>query len=968
MNEAEETALARAQHADQEWRVWLLPPRRQAIAASFVVGEPVANLPQPVALAAALPAGVSSLASVALTGDAALYPVGGMVAVASGGNVTWLRYTGKASGPWRFTGVTRSGYMGAMPAGSVVDVRYLISDQLTRVTIEERELYGRLGQPWGYDWTARVEGTRFEANQFPPEATFLAEARFWEPLGGWTQWLLMARGYAAEGYGVSYDPATGERVWDGTIRSLSTYVERSIAPNHRYGAIELEGLGVSTSQALGQPMIVEPQEYEHQAGNAQPQNLVDRNPRTLWISANVPTRTPETGPLPPAQSQENALKIQSIGVVPAVGAQMLQWIELVAAVDPTSTDHYVVTIKHPTDPSKSTIFGPSGSADWPDEPIDRYIPVPGGIMLTPPPAGQLTLVLTNNAELFTQRFGVPYGPLVDWRDVNGDRAGLSVTLPTDTAGIMLRRRIAGVGVRGVDFVAYGHAGYPGDPQWFVGNDWSQGTLPHWGTGLATLDPGATLGGPGSAIRRKPALLDTQRVSDWTIEARPVPGDPAVVSDEAWAIIDVPEFVVETAAAMSAQSHPAGSALAVTDATPLDPTGWLILGNERIAYGVNAADPYGAVWIVQRDVDGAGDTTHAMGTRVYQYVQERNEATARESVGRISLVRPNYPTRPDGLPVRLRIGELWAGSDGATNSGTGWQSTWHGAAPRHSLAIPDSYRDGTIDLTLAGWPVDTAATRRVAKLLLRIFDMSDAGRAKLNEVRLWRSRSNGVANGEIGIGAVVRDLLERVLDAGEVEIAGAFAYFGEAINATILSGPLVGTLQTLCEEHLVTLRYTRDGRVRFAPAPHHPQTIPTPRYTLDGAAWRSQQVTRRSRLGLGSMLVTIEDATTGTSTSARYPLTEVDGQPQELILRSSAGVLLDPAVLARALYIGNQQRAHEMRVESAGLLPLLKAGDWIITEDYTSSATPQLGSWRVASIERASDGSASATLVEWRQYA
>lgn len=966
----EQTLLRGAARAAQEWRVWLLPIRPAVLGALAAVGEPITNLPQPVALVTPLPTAppiiddAPSTITLEVAGDISLYPVEGTVAVSSGGRVGWLRYDGKLSSPPRFQNVVRvGGDLGAFAAGSTIDVRVLISDALTRVSIEESESYGGAEQPWLYDWRATVEGIDYDAARFPAEATFLVEARFYATGEGWSEWLLMARGVAAEGYGIDYDPATGARRWDGVVRSLSAYIERHITTARRYGQITLAPASVSASSTLGDPMPVLPEEFEHHAGNAQPGNVADGNPLTFWSSSNAPTRAGGLPTIPniPGPS-EGRLKINAVGIEPATGAGMLQWIELVVAAWPATSDNHHITIKHPADPTKSTIFVPSGSENWPGEAVDRYIPLPPGIQFIPPThGGQLGLVLTNNAALFTERYGQPDLPLYDWRsiEVNGAYPGRLVELPLDTAGLMLRYAIPNLGIRGTDFVAYDEDGSADPEGWFIEHDWQQGSLPHWGTGAASIDPGVPLGGPGSAIRRSPPLNDSSRHTDWTIDPRPVPGDPGIVADDAWLVIDVPEFVVETVTAMSATAPGVGDALEVTDATPLDAAGEIMIGAERVAYHVSPTAPLTTLIVDERGAGGTAAAIHASGTRIYQYVPARNQATARESISRIELARP------EGRP-RLRVATIWAGDSGAVASGTNWHLSWYGGAPLQTLVVPPPV-PATIVLNLAGWPYYSPANLRYDRLLLRIEEMQGGGRAILNEWRLRRTRANIAAGSEPGLGAVARALLEEVLEPEEIEIGDAFALAGGGQEATILGGGLMAALQELCETSLVTMRFTRDGRVAFAPAPHHPAHLPTPRLALGGDELSAQSERVNSRLAGAPVEVVIEDRATGAVTRARYPAAGGSGEPREIIIRSSAPASLPAAAIARALYIAATSRAHSMQATTAGLGPLITPGDWLHADSYGVASVPKRSSWRVAAVTHASDGPTELSLVEWRPH-
>lgn len=975
--------------ADVQWRVWLLPPPSVAIEALFAIGEPTQNLPQPTTLTAAIPPATDPLGGAATpidleVGSAALYPASGAIAIADAfGNVAWWRYSDKDATTLRNATRLR-GHQGAFEIGDDVDIRVLISDRLTSASVEEHEEYGPLGQVWLYDWEGRVEGEQFEADYLLEASTFLLEARYradgiaaGEPWEGWTEWLVMARGYAADGYGITFDPTSGKRRWDGTIRSGRVFVERDEIDARHYGRTELEGDNATVSSTLASPQSVEPEEYIHHPGNSQGANICDGRNETRWISSNVPTMS--ISPYSPTfQEVGNRPIINAVGVVPVDGGQMLQWIEVVCDHYPLDLSGYVITIKHPTDPEQSTIMEQSGVAGNPYDPRDYCIPCPN-VTLLPPPEGQVGVILTNNLALYQRYYGGTHFPAYDWRTLTGpdwyefdnDYPARDVVLPTDAGAVAIRQMIQYLGVFTQDFAAYEAAGYGANPfNWFFPNDWAGGNtlLPLWGVDGNNPDSGVILGGPGSSIQRSPALIDTGRVTDFIVNGSPAPGDPAVVQDEAFFVLDMPQFVCTLAESITLASHPNGSTLTVNNATPLDGGGYIVIGNERIRYAINwAGDKFTQLQVVQRDVLGDGDTSHAEGATVQQYIEERNEASTYESVGQIEVYRPMFPAAPNGGGIRPKRMEIWAGNESAATSGPNWESTWYGGGPLHVLDVPDDQIEATIRLALRGWPTDIPSNRRYAQLWFRIFLMNDAGRAKVNEVRLWRSRSTEANNGEIGLGAIVRELLERSLDPEQIEINDAFAWVGDGTSYSTLGGGVEEPLRDILLQGLCAIRYKRDGGVAIEYAPHHPdyQRWVAPAMVMDGQMLRSQKLRVQPRLGGGPVRVRIINEQGNVADEATFPPYQRSGRVETLDLRITSGVAVDVRALAQALYRSNVQRSHEMSVAATGYMPTLQAGAWCVVPSYIETGEVRYHAMRIASIRHSTGGPTEITFVEWR---
>ncbi|MCB0078676.1 MAG: hypothetical protein KDD73_14785 [Anaerolineales bacterium] len=978
--------LLRETHsADSEYRVWLLPPTAYATGALFEIGEPVQNMPQPTTLTTAIASGAGTNAAIDIdVVSTALYPLSGMVAITNEfGSVAWFSYTSKSL--TSFDGARRvRGHQGTFSAGDDVDTRVLISSTVTSVSISESEEYGSAGQPLVYDWSAQIEGIEFQADFLLEQSVFLVEARFradgispgqaWE---GWTEWLVMARGYASEGYEIEYDPATGARRWDGAIRSASTYTKRHQVSSRKYGAVKIEGGSVAVSSTLGQPMIVEPEEFELiPPGNAQGGNMVDGDRDTLWISATDPNYTQGGVVLPePPGYTEGLLRIQELGILSPVGAATLQWIVIVPTHNGAYTDNTIITLKS-LEEGYSTIVQPSGVVGWPDEPTDIFVILPEGMRLGSPPF-KPALILTNDVGRFTARFGQPPNAhVVDWKTSNDTSGGnnswpgLNFSLAPTQGGVMLRWRTSNIPVRGFDFVAYGnHAGDQGAI--WLPYDVDHFTGPMWGTSNAPadLDPGVTLGPPGTSIRRDPVLTDTNRVGDWIIDPNPNPGDSGIVADDTTVILTVPEFQSEIAETMTLASHPNGSALSITDATPLDIEGYIVIGNERIQYHIDPDNPFDTLILDARDVDATGDTTHTAGTRIFAYVVERNETTAAESIGRVDFVRPDYPTTPDGFPLRMRVGQIWGGDSSAVIGEENWESTWFGGVPLHNIDLP-SDAPATTSIALRGYPLDTTSNRRYAQLLRRCFAMSqDDRRDRLNEWVMYRSRSTGVNNSEIGIGAVVRELFEMVLPPEDIAINNGFAWLGEAIDCSILSDNLDAIVRRFCEEALLVIRYTRTGGVALEYAPHHPSYSlwAAPAVTMDTRMLRSQRVTKKPRLGASPVIVNYENASTGEVLSAQYPPYSSGGRPTEVAVRSATGVPLDVELLARCLYLAQNNASHEMRGALTGYGPTLQVGGMCIVPNLTFEEEIRYHAMRISAINRNTNSPTEIIFTEWRDH-
>ncbi len=588
----------------------------------FQQGVPV-SLPPTTKTTAVVRSGVTTIDVVDTTG----YPTSGAT------NIAWTNpsintfyvaryiYTGKTS--TSFTGVAfLSGYPGYMGIGAAVTPWLNVTDRIVESSIEGASVWKDVA----FDWSYSLAGHFFNSTMFPRDGSFLIthsvtpNGRFGTWAYGLTSALGFARQYSAEG------DVDAQRRWSTQIAGISTYFKTHRVTARRYGEEDLAAeASVTTSPNLANP-LAESEEFRGGRGTTTGANLVDGKRDTVYISEDIPTRTPET------EGGTNGRKdplIQAIFAWNGPGRpDRLQWIEIRLPRDAggdidgegrgrlfrdgLSLDGYALTYS-------GTDYVDSFEPTWPRE-IGRLDVVTSGYIRLPAVTlneDSPTIILTSNATLFRQYYSVEGGVQVfDWRFLGGfaDDGLPSLNFLLNPAGDVVHLRYVTSGdeqyIR--DMVAYGDDALFG---YYNGANDEDYAVPPFST-PAQWDEGETVPIPAdnSSIRRTPACLDEDNLpSEWDEDPDPLPGNPHTSNDGTFKSVQLPEWVAHLTEDITDSVPANGGSLTVDNGAPLDLVGVIQLGTEQMYY-VRKGN---TLIHLQRAYNGTTPASHDTDALIYQ---------------------------------------------------------------------------------------------------------------------------------------------------------------------------------------------------------------------------------------------------------------------------------------------------------------------------------------------------------------
>jgi hypothetical protein len=319
--------------------------------------------------------------------------------------------------------------------------------------------------------------------------------------------------------------------------------------------------------------------------------------------------------------------------------------------------------------------------------------------------------------------------------------------------------------------------------------------------------------------------------------------------------------------------------------------------------------------------------------------------------------------PDGdyLPIAPGTLEVWASQEatplypGAANFNLDWLT--EGPLVR-------IFNSGSQNLR-----IPLPANYLVRHVMVRIKEMTDEGRAKVNEFIVWRRNLDGAPNDEEGAGQVVRDLLELLLEEDEISIE-ADAFLGTSLDLSIPESTLADVLATIGEECAAYFDYTKDGQIEVSRSPFHPLgTRPEIIAQLDAAMIRSpHEATRPSRLGLSQVIVE-SIGPNGERVEGRYPpVPGLFGNVERVQARFLAGNSQAAAEYAEMLYKANPKISGTFNFQSSGPMEWLDAGHRVLMYDYSDAADPtgRLVNSIVQGVKHNdANGAETVELQEWR---
>jgi hypothetical protein len=930
------------------WRVLIGPPRAMVTVGLFEIGAPV-TLPTATTTTTDVDPTTVTVNVASTTG----WPTIGTFTIVSSAGTGWASYTSLTG--TTFTGVRWLSGIFTHASGATVTQWNDISDRITRPpTISENE-----DLPI-YDWEASLEGVNFDGHLFRNDATVCIQQKLTPDgsYGTYTGWLVAAVGYVREWQ--STGDSNQVRPWQATVESVSAYIKRHPVPARNYGRHNLaKDASITASPALGDSTL-ELVEYGGGVGTTEASNVADENPDTRYVSSIAPGSAAET---PASSGSASELLIEEVLVEGPVGApSSLQYIVLKLASYSEYYNEEGLNIKDHVLTTTNTVFTESSVEDWAPDVYDNYIRCPN-ITLTPE---NPRVILCQNRAVYERFFGTGgLAQVFEWRELGAltigsvrrpptDLPADDLTLDPDGDVVQLRNQRANVEPAILDMVAWG------SPSLFYqdNDDTSQWNEP---TTVA-------LGAGGSSIRRKPSQTDTNTAADWAIEERPIPGDARTDTDDVYISVDCGQFNITPDGTQTITSTFPGvnEWLNLTDATPLDESGTIQIDTEQITYGERTDT---SLKIAARGANGTTPASHANSALVY-HVDDDLGANRLYSVDMVELRRQSV-LDSNGLPIVPSRVELWASQEASpAYPGTGgYRSDWLAAGALWTHANDNNSLK--IIMPLMAPHIDIVAPR-VRHVMVRIRAMSDGGRAKLNDLYVWRkqSLSSVTPSGQFGAGIVVYDLLRKVLADSEISIDPQ-VFVGTSSDRQISAGNIQDILTDLLNETMTTLRYGLDGIVTITRAPTHPLgPRPGRMATLDAAATRSgQEVTRPSRYIYDQLTVEIDDPRTEEFYIAKYPPRQIaSGESKRIQLRLEVGNENVAAWVAQALYLDDPETSRTFRGTTSGPAEWMHAGDRVFVYDGAdvSAEAADLINCRIVSVEHGGDDGVEVfEAKEWR---
>lgn len=1004
---ADQIARAKAEVANVEWRVYLGPPRPFVTIGEFVAGEQI-TVPTDAETTAAITATDTTIDVDDTTG----WPGSGTITVTSDAGTGWGSYTGITS--TSFTGVRWLHGVTDHDEGATVSQWNDISE---RVSDDPGPRIREFEDGVFYDWEAPISGTDYDPDIMWTDASVMLAWRL-QPdgaVGVWTDWMLAAVGYVRQ-YDVTGDEQ-GHRDWSATVKSISTYVADWRITARRYGAVNLaddatisDGYSDTGASPVNLPdPILEPLEFQGGLGTTDADNLLDGNPDTIYISTQAPTFTQDAEP-----TVEHAHPLIDEVFLEDADDPNLQWARFAryGLGDEESQNFRDYTIYYKSGATTLYIRGPEFAFT----------------------KTATQCVLCRDRASFERHYGITgIASVFEWRDIPGwgtdGLTAANLTLDRDEGLLQLRWRQDADDTH--DMVVWG--AWQG---WFTDEDgehdeWdSEDVVPvptpghsirRYPTGFDSQDEGDWIeeanpmpGDPG--IRGdfiwlhleipNHSIVLSDDIDDTQLT---IPVDDATALDASGVIqIDTEKIAYSSrtdnsitatergAESTSADSHSSGAtvkqwseALGVHQwhsISAVDLHRRLVQDYVRLTAEITSTVPGAGGLLpvtVARTLPGGVATLRigseeilavALGDSVI--VQERgaNSTTPAAHSARTpvyALIGGGFSLVPGGPPVVPSEVELWASREESPErpgeSGD-WENDWLGGQPIVKVSNPN----GNLTIKL---PIPDSVDKHLPHLMIAIRKMTDGGRAKLNDIDVWReqpARTPPVYEGDTGVMMILRDLLTDgasyglpIIPSSDITINVPWPA-GTEQKWMVSEGTLQDALRGILEQTLTTLRYTLDGRVVIDFAPTHPyNSRPDVVATLDADMVRStQDTTLVSRFGAEQVQVEIDNIITGDLLTGRYPGTRYPGQRiRRVQIRGQTG---DPAAagrIAQALFLNDPNRLNSWRGTLVGPAEWLHAGDRVFLVNSADDIESAFVQARITEIEHGGDWAFRA--VEWR---
>lgn len=570
--------------------------------------------------------------------------------------------------------------------------------------------------------------------------------------------------------------------------------------------------------------------------------------------------------------------------------------------------------------TSQTSYRRSFVSDWADEPEGNFITLPQHTLTEEQPRA----IFCQNRESFERYYAVSNSAAIfEWREL-GDHA-MNITLKESDL-LQLRLQIKHLPARINSMVAWGDASAL---SFFQRND----NVSMWDDPNICPAPGS-----GQALER---IGRTNRHTDWVINNNPIPSSVGGGQKFVWISLQLPDFVCSIDNSWTASKPENGQSASISDGSHLDTSGTIQINFEQVQYQKTSKFQ---ILILTRGANGTTASSHQAGTLI-SHVESNGEAHRRPRVEKLE-VRRRRVAGANGeliLPTSLVLYGSIYNSPRQPNDDDVEDEPWTYHWQR-LYTVADNHQSLRITLD--------AQNKRWRHLLLMILKMSDGGRAKLNDVLVWLSGIQEVANHEEGSGKIVRALLEEILNPNEISIESG-AFYGTTPDRLIAKGKLSGAIEALCKEAGCFIHYTRDGSVRIARKSSHPLgERPAIRAILDYNALRSPHTsTKVSKAKRLQYVVQIQDPATGEIFSGSYPSNVKNAEVISEFLRMACDNESMAVNYAEMRYFEDVSHSDTYNGETVGPAPWMRPGDriWVRGIDDEAEDGGALRQVRIKSV-------------------
>lgn len=721
-------------------------------------------------------------------------------------------------------------------------------------------------------WSVPLTGLHFNSALFQQDHTLVAMYRMYpaDDDGGWSEWTLL---FAGSIVGQSpQDRYHGDGPFSLKVEGPQAYLRLKEIPAHQFGRVNLaENRPVTVSSTLSDVMLEANSGEFTGAPSVAASNVNDGQMSTLWISDTVPDVTVEgTG-----DTDVFDLLITEIYPRHVVGTDPAdyQWFEIIWGETGGMTLGYQIW----------SIY--TSKTGWPGlQPFKRNehgapSPDPGEIW-----------VFCSNREKFEETFPTAeYSRIVNLGqqlfDPDGDWLVITMKRGWNEDGGW------GHGYSGHDVVVWGDATYPH----MGGNWWPSNDM--WG-GAAVALPDRT-----HSIHRTPTLsTDTDTSADWTEAEYPLPGRHSAATAE-YVSIELPAMTAVLAAELAIDEEDQAE---LTNLDGFTASGRVQIDTEWIDYESLDADNNYLVGLT-RGVDETDPAVHSVDTPVYQ-VEDGVYTDCR----RISTYRWRRRRVYDdnGVLVVPEDFSLWV----STEESPAYPSSGNPGEDWTRLCIAHGRKQAEF--------VHEFEPVRARHVLLFIREMSDGGRAKVNEIEIYEATVTVSDDDELkdysNVGTIVEHILETHvgISASKINIETTVPF----LEWTTSTSKATSLLDDLARRSNCVLICELDGSLTWTHDPTYPMYgFPDAVAELSKASVIAPSFRFPYGRETSQVIVYGKDAQTGEVHTGTYPPTADSlGSPykvEEIVVSSAR----EAQMLAEAMY-------RRMRAPLEGTLELVGNGE------------------------------------------